>query len=258
MGPVLLLIAGGAVDGWVRDSLNLQIHSKLRAMMNHMIDPFLVPLSDDRGVAAMIAKFLAGQLGRPSGFFGRHLILRLLNRVNQQDNALALDALRLTREDIVLEIGFGGGGLLGDMARFVDQGHVSGVDLSSDVVKAGLARFAKQVKAGRVDLTCADVRQLPFGPATFTRVCTVNTVYFWPEPLRALAEIRRVLRVNGILVVCFTPKADMKNRGFTRYGFTLYEPEEVLYLLTSAGFRNVTMTARMGRHGACNAAAATK
>ncbi len=206
----------------------------------------------------MIAKFLAAQLGRPSGFFGRHVILRLLNRVNVDDNALALDTLRLMPEDVVLEIGFGGGALLEDIARIVNRGHVSGVDVSPDAVGAGLSRFAKQVEAGRIDLTCGDVRQLPYGPATFTKVCTVNTIYFWPEPLQAFAEIRRVLKDDGLLVVCFTPRAEMQKLKSTRYGFTLYEPEEVRALIASAGFQNVTLTATKGRYSACHAASATR
>jgi SAM-dependent methyltransferase len=205
-----------------------------------------------------VAKFIAAQLRQPSGFFGRHVMMHLLNRGNVPINNLALQVLRLTPEDHVLEVGFGGGDLIARMARVLIRGHVTGVDFSRDAVDVCAKRFKKLIETGMIDLHCANVEELPSDDSTFTKVCTVNTIYFWQIPLAVLAQFRRVLKENGTLVVCFTPRAVMEKRSATRHGFTLYEPEEVKALFATAGFRDVHLV--FGRHhlGECIAAVGHK
>ena len=44
---------------------------------------------------------------------------------------------------------------------------------------------------------------LPYGDATFDRVLTVHTIYFWPDPVAAFREVRRVIRPGGRFVLVF-------------------------------------------------------
>jgi SAM-dependent methyltransferase len=201
-----------------------------------------------------LAEFLAAQLRQPSGFFGRYFMVHLLNRMNVPLNNLALETLRLDSRDHVLEIGFGGGDLMAKMSRVLPQTRLSGVDYSQDAVDACSKRFAKNIKDGIIDLQCANVESLPFEPGTFTKVCTVNTIYFWPVPLVALRQTHRVLKEDGTLVICFTPRAVLEKRGsVVHHGFTLYEPEDVIALLTETGFRDVQIVYGKDRFGACAA-----
>lgn len=204
------------------------------------------------------AEFMAAQLRQPAGFFGRNVMVRLLNRLNVPINKLALDVLRLGANDRVLEIGFGGGDLIARMSRVVSLGHVSGVDFSSDAVEACTRRFRALIRAGRVDLHCADVGELPFADGTFTKACTVNTIYFWPDPLAAFRQIHRVLRECGTLVVCFNPRSTVEKNKVMQHRFTLYEAEEVTALLAAAGFRDVRFVFGRHRFGRCVAAEGTK
>jgi SAM-dependent methyltransferase len=205
-----------------------------------------------------LVKFIAAQLRQPSGFFGRHVMVHLLNRGNVPINSLALQVLRLTPEDHVLEVGFGGGDLIARMARVLIRGHVTGVDLSRDAVEFCAKRFERLIEAGTIDLHCANVEELPSDAGTFNKACTVNTIYFWPAPLVALAQIRRVLKEDGVLVVCFGPRTLMEKRRVMRHGFTLYDPEEVKALFTTAGFRDVQLVLGKYRFGECIAATGKK
>lgn len=195
------------------------------------------------------ASFIAAQLRQPSGYFGRHVMLHLLNRGNFPINKLALQVLRLAPTDHVLEVGFGGGDLIAKMARLLNQGRITGVDLSRDAVEVCTKRFKKLIDAGAIDLHCANVEELPLGAGMVTKACTVNTIYFWPVPLVALAQIRRVLKEDGLLVICFSPRAAMEHRRVMRHGFTLYDPEEVRTLVTEAGFRDVRIVTGKHRFG---------
>jgi len=205
-----------------------------------------------------IKKFIAAQLRKPSGFFGRFITVRLLNLVNVAINRLALKILQLQPDDHVLEVGFGGGDLIARMARIVMRGHITGVDFSIDALEACRKRFDTLIRAGTIELHCASVEALLFDANTFTKACTVNTIYFWPDPLAALGQIHRVLKKDGTLLVCFSPRAVMEKQEISRHGFRLFEPEEVKSLLSDAGFRNVRLVFGQHRFGECVVAEGTK
>jgi len=59
-----------------------------------------------------------------------------------------------------------------------------------------------RAKAGpRADWVGGDVTLLPFSDASFHGVVSTSSLHYWPDPPGALAEIRRVLRRGGWLVV---------------------------------------------------------
>lgn len=205
-----------------------------------------------------LANFVASQLRKPSGFFGRIVTSRVLNQVNRPMNELTLKLLDLEPEDQVLEVGFGGGDLIGRMTAMVGRGRIVGVDFSPEMVEVCAKRFAPLIQSKKVELHCANAENIPQAAESFTKACTVNTIYFWPDPVVALREIRRTMRSGGCLVVCFNPKATVQNQRFVQYGFTLYDPEEVQQLMEKAGFRETRMVAGSHRLGEFKCAVATK
>ena len=96
----------------------------------------------------------------------------------------------------VLEVGCGTGVLTRRLARWDEVGEVVGVDLAP----ALLAR-ARELAADlpNVAFQEADARALPFAGESFDAVVFDSTLSHVPEPERALAEARRVLRPSGRL-----------------------------------------------------------
>jgi ubiquinone/menaquinone biosynthesis C-methylase UbiE len=125
------------------------------------------------------------------------------------------------------------------MADIAVRGVVAGVDFSPGVVERARRQLHARVTEGRLELRCADAAALPYPDGRFTKACTVNTIYFWPDARAVLAEFRRVLADGGRLVVSFSSKETAEKLPYTRHGFTLYEAEEVRALLQAAGFRDV-------------------
>jgi arsenite methyltransferase len=204
-----------------------------------------------------VSTFIAGQLRRPSGLFGRHVVPRILNRSNAAMNKLTLRLLELVPDDRVLEIGFGGGDLIDRIAPVVTRGQIAGVDFSSEMTAFCTKRFRHLVAAGRLELRSADVGALPYAAGTFTKAATVNTIYFWPDPVAALSSIRRTLRAGGRLVVSFNPPATAAKLPYTKHGFALYEPDQVRALLLEANFRAVEVVGGSSGLGEFFCAAAT-
>src|SRR5262249_44396216 len=131
----------------------------------------------------------------------------------------------------------------------ISRGRIVGVDFSPEMTALCTRRFAADIRAGRVELVCASVEALPYAAGDFTKACTVNTIYFWADPIAALREIRRTLGAGGRLVVTFNPPATAGKLPYTKHGFKLYEPERVRDLLRNAGFRDVELvpgTTRLG------------
>lgn len=196
-----------------------------------------------------LAKFIAKQLRKPSGWFGKQVMARLLNRFNAPMNTQALDLLAVQPADRVLEVGFGGGELLGRLAAGATEGLVVGVDFAPEMVERGAKQYRVPVEAGRVAVRCANAEALPYPDGHFTKICTVNTLYFWDDPARVLAELHRVLAESGLLVIGFAPKSAMQDRPFVAYGFTLYEADEVGSMMEKAGFDAVQLVpSQVGRH----------
>ena len=184
----------------------------------------------------MPPRFIARQLSRPTGFFGR-IMGRLMNRHNAKLNSYAVRQLELTPSDRVLEVGFGGGVSLPSL--IASAAFVGGVDRSRDMVRRAKAMFSEAVSAGRADFREGNVEELPFEASSFGKVCTVNTIYFWSSLDAGFAEINRVLLPGGRVVVGFVPKERMDRMGMPADIFTSRAPNDVVAALRKAGFSDV-------------------
>ncbi len=196
----------------------------------------------------MSQRLLARQLSRPSGFLGRFVLGAVWNKRNAALNDVTFAGMELRDDDRVLDIGFGGGYLLGKIAEIVHSGFIAGVDASPVMVDNARRRFQETIQAGKMDLRCAQVEALPFPDESFSKVSSVNSIFYWSNPAAGLAEIYRVLKTNGRLVLTFTCRQDLAGKGFTQYGFQLFDESEVQVLLAAAGFHNLQVRQASDRH----------
>jgi ubiquinone/menaquinone biosynthesis C-methylase UbiE len=191
--------------------------------------------------------YVAGQLRQPSGFVGKLIVGRALNRLNRNANELALESLRLQAGDRVLEIGFGGGDMLERVAAIVTNGMICGVDISPEMVEVCRKRLSKTVPDDRLDLRRGSADKLPYPDNHFTKACAINTIYFWPDTTQGLSELKRVLRPGGTVCIEFTDAKSM--RDMARHGFSLFEPKEVEWALELAGFTHIESRSRTDWRG---------
>ncbi|MCL4301401.1 MAG: methyltransferase domain-containing protein [Anaerolineae bacterium] len=184
-------------------------------------------------------RYLARQLSNPTGIIGKFVLGPLWNKRNAKLNDVTLAHLELKEEDRVLDIGFGGGYLLARIIPRVKCGWVAGIDISPVMVKRCRARHRAAIKAGRVDIQCGRAEALPYPDGYFTKVSSVNSIFYWSDTPQGVAEIYRILQEKGKLVLTYTCKRDLEKKGFVRYGVKTYEEEEVRQMLVKAGFREI-------------------
>jgi ubiquinone/menaquinone biosynthesis C-methylase UbiE len=151
-------------------------------------------------------KFLSKQARKPSGWFGRVVMSRLFNKGNADLNDLVKDLLELQEQDSVLEIGFGPGTLIHQMAQITTQGVVEGIDFSETMLTLASETNKQFIASGRVKLQRGNCNAMPYSDESFDKVCTANTIYFWENPNETFKEIFRVVKSGGKLVVGFRDK----------------------------------------------------
>jgi arsenite methyltransferase len=200
------------------------------------------------GAGVMLNRFLARQLTHPGAILGPIVLAPMWNRRNAALNDAALEAMALSPEDRVLEVGFGGGYLLRRICAEVKSGLVAGVDVSEAMVDYVQRRERRLTAVGRLILKRASAEELPFPDDTFTGICSVNSIFYWQDPEPALAEMSRVGAAGARLVLCFTDKDSLAPRGFSRHGVNLLSAEDIQAMTERSGFRTERLERLSDRH----------
>jgi phosphatidylethanolamine/phosphatidyl-N-methylethanolamine N-methyltransferase len=98
----------------------------------------------------------------------------------------------------VLEVGVGTGLSLADYAPDL---RVTGIDFSDDMLARARTKVAEQRLAHVAELRRMDARALDFPDARFDTVVAMHLVSVVPEPERVIAEMARVCRPGGEVLI---------------------------------------------------------
>ncbi len=197
---------------------------------------------------SIIQQYLARQLSNPTGIIGKYVLGPLWNKRNAKLNEVTLDQLELEEEDRILDIGFGGGYLLDRIIPEVKRGLAAGMDVSPVMVENCRARYREEIKSGRVDIQCGRAETSPYPDGYFTKISSVNSLFYWSDIRQGIREIYRTLKKEGKIVLTFTCKRDLEKKGFVQYGVRTYEEEEVRQMLAKTGFIGTHVIRSRDRH----------
>lgn len=179
--------------------------------------------------------FIARQAGRPAGPIG-WLLLRIMASETARFNDEVLDALAIRGGEHVLELGFGHGRTIAAAAKRAPEACFAGIEIAPTAVRSAARRCRALAAAGRLDLRAGDGLPLPWPDGAFDAAFAVHTLYFWPDAARQLAELRRVLRPGGRLVLGFRERTEDALARFPAPTYRFYSSEEVRTMLERAGF----------------------
>ena len=99
----------------------------------------------------------------------------------------------------VLDVGCGNGYVLSRFAR--EGAHTTGIDLTERAVGLSRRRFEIAQLVGQ--FTVGSAEQLPFPDDAFDCVTSMGVLHHTPDTPGAVAEVRRVLKTGGRLIVMF-------------------------------------------------------
>lgn len=108
----------------------------------------------------------------------------------------------VVRQKTVLELATGTGLIAKHIVRYAD--HIEATDASQKMIEQ-----AKQgVTSAKLYFSVQDMFHLPYADQSFDVVIVSNALHIVPEPEKALSEIRRVLKDDGVLVAPTFTHAD--------------------------------------------------
>ncbi|MDE7097668.1 MAG: class I SAM-dependent methyltransferase [Ruminococcus sp.] len=141
-----------------------------------------------------------GNPAKPQGEAGE-IMLKRMSESHKNVTDWALAHLNINGAEKVLDIGCGGGMALQKMSAKITTGHLTGVDYSEVSVELSRKVNADDVDNGKMDIIHASVENLPFDDNSFNIIYTIESFYFWKNPVDCLKEVQRVLSPDGIFLI---------------------------------------------------------
>jgi len=200
----------------------------------------------ERIAAMYFSTFFSRQAHKPTGLFGRWVMSNIFDFGNAPLNRFVYSIMAPQAGDHVLDVGCGTGKLIGRIARQAAGCVAEGIDFSASMVAVARRKNGKHIAAGKVRIHEGNVDHLQIPAGTFTKICSVNTIYFWPAPESTIRKMVQLLKPGGVLVLGYEDIAQLKKRRLDTEVFRFYSKYEVEKLVHSAGSAFDVTTQSMG------------
>jgi ubiquinone/menaquinone biosynthesis C-methylase UbiE len=135
----------------------------------------------------------------------------------------------------VLEVGCGAGQGLGYISRIAKT--VVGGDVDEKILS-----FARKTYNGnkKIEIRIIDAQDLPFEKESFDVVILYEAIYYLVSPDRFIKEALRVLRKQGILIVCSVNR-EWPDFNPSPYSYKYFSSFELSGMLNDNGFKDVIL-----------------
>lgn len=189
---------------------------------------------EDKGRARLFYKYLSKVYDQVNPFVW-----------NEAMRDEALSRMGIEPDDHVLDVGCGTG--FGTQGLLQHTDHVYGLDQSVHQLEKAWAKFGK---TGTVQFSRGDAERLPFDDDSFDHYWSSGSIEYWPNPVDALEEARRVTKPGGT-VLMVGPDAP-KTTVFKKLADAImlfYDAEEADRMFREAGFddcEHIVMQAKPG------------
>src|SRR5215469_7463125 len=197
------------------------------------------------------------QCQNPTGWLGR-LVLRNMNSRHSKVTDWGLSQASIRNQDIILDVGCGGGKTVSKLAAIATQGKVYGIDHSAESVAMAIRTNKQWIEMARVEVREASVSRLPFSDGAFDVITAVETHFWWPALPADMREVLRVLKSGGRLIIIaevYKGANALISRAVERYsektGLALLSVEEHRELFTNAGYSDVQVVTESRRGWIC-------
>ena len=176
---------------------------------------------------------LENQLSCPTGNKGIETAT-LMNDTNIGMTKSSIDALQLVNNDVVLELGHGNCGHLNYLLEKAEKLSYTGLEISETMKLEAEKQILGKEFSSEVSFKLYDGKKIPIEDKSIHKIFTVNTLYFWKNPIEFLKEISRVLSENGVCIVTFAQKGFMQKLPFVGDKFKLYNTTDLELLLKNS------------------------
>lgn len=179
-------------------------------------------------------KELACQMACPCGDLGVCLAKEM-----QQSNCNILKFCLASfpeKPSKLLELGHGNAAHLDQLYDKNPNLLYFGLEVSETMFFEAAKTNTRWIDKNQAAFAVYDGEHIPFYEKTFDTVFSLNTIYFWKNPVRLLKEIYRVMEDDGTFVLSFCSPECMRKMPYACYGFKLYDIEEWGVFFENEGF----------------------
>jgi len=120
-------------------------------------------------------------------------------------NGWIIEQLHIESYQHILEVGYGSGNSLYEVAKKLQVGFMAGTDDDVNHYQQAVRRNKKFIDDDLLHLHLGSIEQLPYPPYYFHSIYTGNIYYSWKEPLYKLIQLHHLLKSGGKLVTVVQP-----------------------------------------------------
>jgi SAM-dependent methyltransferase len=142
---------------------------------------------------------------QPAGNIGK-LAGCLMSAKSKQRSDWTVEKLNIQPYQHILEVGYGPGNTLQEVARKLKVGFLAGIDHSITMYRQAYKKNKRFIEQQLLQLHIGDLNELPYPPHYFHTVYGSNVHFFWKEPELEFIRLSNLLRSGGKLVMVFQPR----------------------------------------------------
>ncbi|MCV3743781.1 class I SAM-dependent methyltransferase [Ureaplasma sp. ES3154-GEN] len=177
--------------------------------------------------------------GNPTNNEEGYNILVDMNQHHKPMADWAFQHIEINSNDIVLEVGCGGGANIKRIATIAKL--VTGIDISEMSIKVSKEVNEELIKNNRVKVFQTSVEDYKAPDASYSLVTAFSTIYFWKDRKKAFSNIFDSLKRNGFFKIIMSGIETM-SKWTSVPGLKLVDQYELLKELVEAGFNEVKIT----------------
>ena len=135
------------------------------------------------------------EVARAFGWVTRMPHMRLMRHM------VAARAVQMASRGEAVDLGCGPGQLVIALAGRAPDLHVTGVDLSDEILVLANENAQRAGLTGQVSFRPGDAQQIPFPDGSLDLAVSTMSLHHWSDPVAVLNEIARVVRPGGSFLV---------------------------------------------------------
>ncbi|NEO42225.1 MAG: class I SAM-dependent methyltransferase [Moorea sp. SIOASIH] len=114
--------------------------------------------------------------------------------------SMAMSKLKLPERDSFLDVGCGTGWAVREAAKQLKSGKACGIDISPKMIENALAQTRNGLNQ-TIEFQVANSEEIPYKDQSFSSIICTFSIHHYQNPVRALSEMKRVLKDDGSIVI---------------------------------------------------------
>lgn len=162
------------------------------------------------------------------------------------------DLINFYGNENIIDIATGTGAIAVNLAEKLPDGHVTGIDLSEQMIKKAQDKAEKK-HLNNVTFHCVDLYSIEFTPDCFDGACCGFGILLLPDPAKGLEKVVRIVKPGGFFITSsftettFEPLISESFKLLEEYGISisfsqrkgLSKSDEYFVLFKNAGFQRL-------------------